>query len=551
MSGNLLISGVGFGWPDGNVLFSGIDATWTNQRIGLIGDNGSGKSTLLRLITGDLAPSEGTVRASGPVAVLPQTIATRDRSTVADLLAITETRAAIARVLSGTADPGDLALPADDWQVEDRALVSLARVGIAAGPDWLDRPVATLSGGEATMIGIASTLLRRAPVTVWDEPTNNLDRPARERLHRLVADGWPGLLIIVSHDRELLELVDGIAELHGGELRQFGGPYRDYRAILEAEQETAERAVRDAKATLRKERRQLVDARTALARRQRYAHTDYVNKRRPKVIMRQRAREAQVSAGKYRLLHEGKLDEAAGELSRAEAQVRTDPAIRIDLPGTEVPERRVIAELVRPERTLIIRGPERIAITGANGVGKTTLLQALAAATPAARVGRLPQRLDLLDDRRTLLENLAGIGPADDNAVRARLARFGFRGDTVDRPAGTLSGGERFRATLALLLLREPPPQLLIMDEPTNNLDLTSVGQLTAALSGYRGALTIASHDHDLFDAARITRRWHLSRDHDRLRIDDQPAPDGGFSRNVKNRHITRETSLVKRQERW
>ncbi|NYE70717.1 ATP-binding cassette domain-containing protein [Microlunatus parietis] len=523
MSGNLHLSGVGFGWPDGNQLFTGIDATWTDQRIGLVGDNGTGKSTLLRLITGELVPTAGTVRTSGPVAVLPQTIATRDRRTVSDLLAITELRAAIARVLAGTPTAGDLSLSPDDWQVEDRALASLARVGITAGPDWLDRSVASLSGGEATMIGIAATLLRRAPVTVWDEPTNNLDRTARDRLYRLVTDGWPGLLIIVSHDRELLGLVDAIAELYSGELRLFGGPYSSYRATLEAEQQAAERDVRDARSTLRKERRQLADVHVALARRQRYAHTDYVNKRRPKVIMRQRAREAQVSAGKYRLLHEGKLDEAAAELRRAEDQVRTDPAIRIDLPGTEVPERKVIAELALPDRTMIIRGPERIAVTGANGVGKTTLLHALAAATPAARVGRLPQRLDLLDDRRTLLENLTGSGPADDNAIRARLARFGFRGDSVDRPASTLSGGERFRATLSLLLLPQPPPQLLIMDEPTNNLDLTSVGQLITALSGFRGALVVAGHDHDLFTRVGTTRRWHLSRDHDQLRIDDRP----------------------------
>ncbi|MFC7625892.1 ATP-binding cassette domain-containing protein [Microlunatus sp. GCM10028923] len=524
MSGNLRLSGVGFGWPDGDQLFAGIDATWTDQRIGLVGDNGSGKSTLLRLITGELVPTAGTVRASGPVAVLPQTIATRDRRTVSDLLAITATRTAIARVLAGDARPGDLTLSADDWQVEERALAGLARVGIAAGPDWLDRSVASLSGGEATMIGIAATLLRRAPVTVWDEPTNNLDRAARERLYRLVADGWPGLLIIVSHDRELLELVDAIAELYSGGLRLFGGPYSSYRATLDAEQQAAEREVRDARSTLRRERRQLTEAHVALARRQRYAHTDYLNKRRPKVIMKLRAGEAEVSAGKYRLLHEGKLDEAAAELRRAEDQVRTDPAIRIDLPGTEVPERKVITELALPDRTMIIRGPERIAVTGANGVGKTTLLHALAAATPAVRVGRLPQRLDLLDDRRTLLENLADSGPADDNAIRARLARFGFRGDTVDRPAGALSGGERFRATLALLLLRDPPPQLLIMDEPTNNLDLTSVAQLVTALSGYRGALVVAGHDHDLFQAVGITRRWHLSRDHDRLRLDDRPV---------------------------
>jgi ATPase subunit of ABC transporter with duplicated ATPase domains len=245
--------------------------------------------------------------------------------------------------------------------------------------------------------------------------------------------------------------------------------------------------------------------------------------------MKLRAREAQVSAGKYRLLHEGKLDQARDEVRQAEDRIREDPAIRIDLPGTEVPERALITELTLGSRTLIIRGPERIAVTGPNGVGKTTLLRRLLATLPAERVGHLSQRMDLLDDRLTLLGNLAAAGSADDNTIRARLARFGFRGDAVDRPAAALSGGERFRATLAVLLLREPPPRLLIMDEPTNNLDLTSVEQLINALSGYRGALVVAGHDHDLFDAIGITRRWHLtpgpeSAGLDRLELEDRPV---------------------------
>ncbi|WP_152363343.1 ATP-binding cassette domain-containing protein [Microlunatus speluncae] len=524
MSGTVRLSEVGFGWPDGERVFGGLDGTWTDQRVGLIGANGSGKTTLLRLITGELAPTEGAVTVTGRIAVLPQTIATVDRRTVADLLQIAPVRAATGRVLAGRATPADLELSADDWQVEDRALAELARVGVPTPPGILDRPLDTLSGGEATMIGIAATLLRPAEVTVLDEPTNNLDRAARERLFQLVTEAWPGLLIIVSHDRELLELVDAIAELQDGRLRQFGGPLSAYRAALAGEQEVAERAVRDARAVLRREHRQLVDAQVALARRQRYAKTDYANKRRPKVIMKLRAQEAEISAGKYRLLHEGKLDEARDEVRQAESRVREDPAIRLDLPGTEVPERARLAELAVGDRTLIIRGPERIAVTGANGIGKTTLLSRLAQSAATDRIGWLPQRLDLLDDELTLLQNLAAVTTADDHEIRARLARFGFRGETVQRRAAMLSGGERFRGTLATLLLQQPPPQLLIMDEPTNNLDLTSVEQLITGLTDYRGALVVAGHDHDLFDAIGITRRWQLTGTPDRLRLEDRPV---------------------------
>lgn len=530
MSSGVIMSGVRFGWPDGDELLTGVDLAWSEGRVGLIGANGSGKSSLLRVITGELAPTAGTVQVSGRAATLPQTVATSDRHTVAELLGIGPARAAIARTLAGRPEPADLELTADDWQVEDRALAALARLGFPdPGPELLDRPLTTLSGGEATLVGVAHTLLERAEITLLDEPTNNLDRPGRERLHRLVADpgGWPGLLIIVSHDRELLELVDQTAELHGGRLRTFGGPLSAYRAALEVEQQAAERAVRDARVALRKEQRQLVEARIVLARRQRYARTDYENKRRPKVIMKLRAREAQVSAGKYRQLHESRIAEARDHLEQAEDRVRDDEPIRLDLPGTAVPERKVVVRLDVPvtdgTRTLIARGPERVVITGRNGIGKTTLLRRLRAAATSVRVGELPQRMDLLDDGRSLHANLAAATTADDHEIRARLARFGFRGATVDRPAGTLSGGERFRATLAVLLLADPPPQLLIMDEPTNNLDLPGVEQLIAALGGFRGALMLVSHDADFCDRVRITRRWHLSGTPDRLEVEDRP----------------------------
>jgi ATPase subunit of ABC transporter with duplicated ATPase domains len=171
---------------------------------------------------------------------------------------------------------------------------------------------------------------------------------------------------------------------------------------------------------------------------------------------------------------------------------------------------------------LIVRGPERIALTGPNGAGKTTLLRAIVGLAPlpgvgvrlGAVAGYLPQRLDLLDDSLTVVENVRAKAPAASvNEVRASLARFLFRGERADREAGTLSGGERFRAVLAALLLAQPAPQLLLLDEPTNNLDLASVRQLSEALEGYRGAVLVASHDLPFLRSAGITRWLRLDRE--------------------------------------
>jgi ATPase subunit of ABC transporter with duplicated ATPase domains len=492
----VVCSDLSFAWPDGVVVLSGLDIAFGAGRTGLIGANGSGKSTLLRLIAGELRPTAGTVRAVEPVGYLPQTVALRADRTVAELLGVAAQRRALRAVEAG--DAAAIADVGDAWDIEERAVAALARFGL---PTDLDRRSDTLSGGEAVLTGLAGLLVRRLPVTLLDEPTNNLDRRARELLYDAVAQ-WSGVLVVVSHDRELLELVDATAELRASAVRLFGGPLSAYEAQLAAEQDTAQRLVRVAEADVRRERRERVEARTKLARRVRYADTDHANKRKPKIVMNARRKEAQVSAGKLRVGHEQRLDAARNGLSAAEAQVRDDATIRIDLPATAVPAGRTVATV--DDR--VIRGPERIGLIGANGSGKTTLLRRIVAQVP---FGSLPQRLDVLDDELSVLDNVRAAAPAaTPQEIRAGLARFLVSGAAVHRPTGTLSGGERFRVVLARLLLADPPPQLLLLDEPTNSLDLTSVDRLVEALGAYRGALVVASHDLDFLHRIGTQRWW-------------------------------------------
>ncbi|WP_203711622.1 ABC-F family ATP-binding cassette domain-containing protein [Asanoa siamensis] len=520
----LAISDLTFIWPDGQPVFTGLDLTVGAGRTALIGANGSGKSTLLRLLTGELTPTGGTVRVDGALAYLPQDLTLDAARPVDDVLGIAATRRALAAIERGSADPVHYATVGDDWDVDERARSELDRFGL--GHLDLDRRVGTLSGGEAVLLGLAGQLLRRPRVLLLDEPTNNLDRAARERLYATVT-AWPGVLLLVSHDRELLELVDQVAELRDGTARLFGGTLSEYEAALAVEQEAAQRAVRVAEGDVRRQKRELADAHVKLARRLRYGQKMWDTKREPKAIMAARKREAQVSAGKHRGMHEERLASARERLATAEEAVRDDAIIRIDLPATAVPPgRRVLtvrdAVLRNGVRlSLDVYGPERIALLGANGSGKTTLLSTLVGTVPprsgevdiAVPVRLLPQRLDVLDDDLSIVANVHRMAPAaGDNAIRARLARFLFRGARAERPVGTLSGGERFRATLATLLLAEPAPQLLLLDEPTNNLDLASARQLGEALAAYQGALVVASHDLTFLRTLGITRWLTLDR---------------------------------------
>ncbi|MEU5217566.1 ABC-F family ATP-binding cassette domain-containing protein [Streptomyces sp. NPDC020807] len=512
-----------FSWPDGSEVLDGFRLTVGPGRTGLVGVNGSGKSTLLKLIAGELTPASGTVRVTGELGYLPQNLVLDTSRRVDEILGIAEKRAALHAIESGDPAEEHFTTLADDWDVEERARATLDQLGLDTV--GLDRTVGEVSGGESVLLRLAALLLARPDVLLLDEPTNNLDRHARARLYEAV-ENWSGVLVVVSHDRELLERVDQIADLRDGEVTWYGGAWSAYETALAAEQEAAERMVRVAEADVQRQKRELSDAQVKLARRKRFAQKSFDNKVVPKIVANGRKSDAQVAAGKHRTLHAERLSEARERLDAAVEAVRDDDEIRVELPRTSVPPGREVLYLrdlelrygAKVAGEFALRGPERIALVGRNGAGKTTLLRTIAGEVEAvsgeadARVPLrfLPQRLDVLDDGLSVVENVARFAPAaTQNAIRARLARFLFRGARADQPAGTLSGGERFRATLAALLLAEPAPQLLMLDEPTNNLDMASVRKLTAALDAYEGALVVASHDVTFLESLGITR-WLL-----------------------------------------
>lgn len=306
----------------------------------------------------------------------------------------------------------------------------------------------------------------------------------------------------------------------------YGGGWSAYEEALATQQEAAGRMVRSAESDVRRQKRELEQARIKVARRQRHNKKLDAQRRAPRIVAGAHKRSSQEAAGKLRGLHEDRLQEARERLDTASDAVRDDAEIRIRLPHTAVPAGRTVlsAQGLHPrfgslrDGTFHVRGPERIALIGRNGAGKTTLLRTLTGelaptsgeAEAHVPLRFLPQRLDVLDDGLSVAGNVARTAPGTtDNEIRSQLARFLFKGARAEQPAGTLSGGERFRAALAATMLATPAPQLLMLDEPTNNLDLASVRQLTSALESYEGALMIAGHDLAFLESVGITR-WLL-----------------------------------------
>jgi ATPase subunit of ABC transporter with duplicated ATPase domains len=521
----VVLDGVDFSWPDGRVVLHGASARF-ERRIGLIGSNGVGKSTLLRLIAGELTPQAGRVVVPGAVAALPQNLTLQAHATVAEVLGVGEKVAAVRAVTAGAVEAHWYEVIGRDWDIEARAEATLSEIGL--GTLELDRSVGTLSGGEVILTALTGLRLAGAEVTLLDEPTNNLDADARRLLYDVLGD-WPGSLVVVSHDLELLERLDHTAELDAGTLRVFGGNYQAYRDQVDGEQAAAAQAVATAAQQVRLERRQRRDAETRLARSARQGRRDVANSRFIGAVADERRRRAEASAGSLRGRLDDRVQRAEARLAQADARLRREKVVRIELADPQVAPGRRLAEFSDGEQRLIVTGASRVAMTGANGVGKSRLLaglfgdqppQGLTAQLRCERVGYLPQRLDRLDDTATAIANLTTVvAEAAPQRIRHQLATFGLSAAAVERPVGTLSGGERLAVAVAQLLLADPPPQLLVLDEPTNNLDLAGRTGLVEALTLYRGGLVVVSHDQRFLAELGITEHWTLAASANGLRL--------------------------------
>ncbi|WP_263139973.1 ABC-F family ATP-binding cassette domain-containing protein [Pseudomonas sp. RIT-PI-AD] len=519
----LALEGVSYVLPDGRTLFTDLNEQFDQRHTGLVGRNGVGKTVLARLLAGELQPATGRYVHSGRLHYLSQQVSGLEDSSVAGLAGVQTTLDALALIEAGSTAPADFDAVGDQWDIRQRLQHELACNGL----DHLDAstPASSLSGGEAMRVALIGATLSDADFLILDEPSNHLDRENRQALIAML-QRWPRGLLVVSHDRQLLETMTRTLELSSQGLRSYGGNYAFYAQSKAQERQKALQQLDQRKHERKREEQALRERQERQERRQARGDRQRRETNQAKILLDRQKERSESSSGKLRQQQAAMREQLTQRVREAARQVEEDVPISLHpLPVAQAARRRV-AELddvqlpfgasgTRPI-SLTLSGQQRLGVLGPNGCGKSTLLKVLAGVLEplagrcemAVKSAYLDQHLAALDPQRSVLEQMieANAGAGKD-ILRMQLAQLGLDAQKILAPSGSLSGGERLKAALACVLYADVPAQLLLLDEPSNHLDLPSTQALEAMLRSYQGALVVVSHDDALLENLELTER--------------------------------------------
>lgn len=499
---------------DGSPILDNLNFNLPAGISGLVAPNGRGKSVLLRALAGKLCPDSGSIEWLRSQYYVDQLVRSEGKRVV-DALDSLRLYERFQRIAQGRGSEDDLEAVADHWSLPSQWEQQLLDAGLNT---TLESPIAQLSGGQRTRLALAAAFLRRDCYLLLDEPSNHLDRQGRAWLRQQLSN-HPGGALVASHDRELLEAVGNVYELGPGSLRHYGGNYTFYRNMRDAELASAEQSVEHTRKELRNAERQRLLALARATQRQRQGE----GKRgtQSKLLLDARKNRAQQSRGKLQQQFSQREERLGQQLQEEKASLEQQRMQQLAIAnlglrgGTRLHLENLTLPFGIPREpiSLTLQSGARWHVSGANGSGKSTLLKVISGELPPAsgecqlhgRSLYLDQDFSLLDSNTSSLENLLRLHPDQDITYwRTALGNVRLRGELALRPLETLSGGERLKVALLAVTRGSHAPDLLLLDEPDNHLDLDSRQLLETALRNYSGTFLLVSHDPMFVQAAGV-----------------------------------------------
>lgn len=516
---------------DGEILFNDITISVpTGEKASLVGSNGAGKSTLLQIIAGNIRQTKGEVILPETPYLVPQDLGRFDNLSVMEVLRIDEKISALHAILKGDASEDNLEKLNDDWDIEERTEAALNHWQL--GHLNLYAKMHSLSGGEKTKVFLAGISIHNPRVILLDEPTNHLDAAGKAILFDLIGK-TKSTLLIVSHDRELLNLVEETIELSLDSVEVYGGNYDFYNQQKKLKTGALQSQLADKKKTLREVKQK---SREITEQRRKQESRGKEQKKKaglPRILLGSLQNTAERSTAKMNSQQSQKADDLLSQISSMKTRIEQELPLTVDIRASDLHHGKLLVDAdkinlsygksclwAEPLSFQIFSG-DRILITGNNGAGKTSLIKAITKVMPVAE-GRITiadltyvyidQEYSVIRNDLTVFEqarqfNNQGL---EGHAIKMLLHHHQLPREYWDRPCGTLSGGEKVKLLLCCLKISNNAPDLLILDEPTNNLDVYSQDILTYAVKGFKGTILVISHDRYFINGIDINKTISL-----------------------------------------